>query len=611
MKTLLLSLMAITLIPSTAVHAGNLMAFMHETQDGQKQIVLADERGRNPQAVTRGSAWHLYPTLSPDGSRLAYVTGSGPSDLRVVLRDRVTGQDRTITGSPGFYLHPSFSGDGKLLVFSGPGANNQQTIYLQSLTQPHAQPLALTLPHAAYFPSLSSDGRWLVYQSAPAPDQRELVLFDRLNNQSETLRIPGQKKMAPHFSFDDRHLVYTSLRQGNWDVYRMRLKDRVEERLTFDPADDFAPTLDSEDRVVFASNREGHFALYRVDTGRTPQKLYQARGDVYAPSVSGDLSIQLTQQINLPAPARSSFGAVLVEDKIYVVGGHQGREHTYPPESFSDQADVLDLKTGTWTRLPPRPVKAHGFDLATCNGKVYAFGGFAYSAQYQPKWTSLDRIDRYDPLTNQWSLVGHMPRRRSSNVVLELAGKVYLFGGWDSTPKFQNDFDGTFHDEVDVFDCASETMTELAGARLPLKRRAFSGLVHDGKALLLGGIGQGARIFDLLDLVTEFDPLTQTWKERAKLPFPSFAPGAGVLDGSLFLFGGMRRVSARDYEYVNHVVRLRGGSDRWHHTGRSLRETKGFPIVVQNSQAIYVLGGHSYEGGTDEPVRTIEKLELR
>src|SRR5690606_27595830 len=120
------------------------------------------------------------------------------------------------------------------------------------------------------------------------------------------------------------------------------------------------------------------------------------------------------------------------------------------------------------------PTPCHGFELAAHGKWLYAFGGFAYSADHKPAWKSLDVVERYDTVEDRWELVGRMPRRRSSNVVVTLDRKAYLIGGWDSTPKKENDYEGHFHREIDVFDFESNTFTTLPqGIPDPL-RRAFS-----------------------------------------------------------------------------------------------------------------------------------------
>jgi len=267
---------------------------------------------------------------------------------------------------------------------------------------------------------------------------------------------------------------------------------------------------------------------------------------------------------------------------------------------------VYDPSTNSWRELAPRPHKAHGYQLAAHGNYIYAFGGFAHEASNRPSWKSLDVIDRYDINTNQWVTIGQMPRARSSNVVAVVGTKAYLIGGWDATPKTPGDAEGTFHAAVDVFDLERETITEASWSMpLPL-RRAFTSAVANDKIYLIGGLGVGASHFELLANVTQINPVTGFAMDLSSLPFATFAPSAGLLGNELMMFGGMFKTTPQDYEYVAHIFTHEMSSSGWNHSGRFLRETKGFSQVVNVNDGLMVLGGHHYYSDRDEPVNTVE-----
>src|SRR5690606_36160173 len=109
-----------------------------------------------------------------------------------------------------------------------------------------------------------------------------------------------------------------------------------------------------------------------------------------------------------------------------MAGGHQGAEHTYPPESFSDSFIAYDVAKNQWTELASRPMKAHGYQIAAKGNYIYAFGGFAYDANNKPKWKSVKNIDRYNITTNTWETIGELNSPRSSNIAVTINDKVYL-----------------------------------------------------------------------------------------------------------------------------------------------------------------------------------------
>ncbi len=603
-------ILIIAFIAAFPVHADTHLAYMREVGE-TKQIYLANGKGEDAKAVTSGEAWHLYPDLDSSGRTLAYVEGTPEAGLNVVTLDIKSGEKVARTQGPGMRLHPDFSGNGRYLGFSTQAdPTSRAQIEILDLQSKSSEPKKIVSDYNCYFPALSSDGSFVVFQRTKGKDLKDIVLMNLADGEQKVLTDEKGEAMAPSLSFDDRYIVFTQRVENNWDVYRMDLRDNSVIRLTDSPARDFAPTLRADGSVLFASDRTGHFLIYEISKDRSETKLIVGgEGEFYAPSVSGEVEFVQGGLAALPDPARSSFGTTRVGNRIYIVGGHQGHEHTYPPESFLDEVAYYDLETGKWEKTSPRPSAAHGYGVASRGRFLYAFGGFAYSAEHDPKWKSLDAIDRLDTETGEWTrLPVKLSRPRSSNVVVPVGDKVYLIAGWDSTPKKQGDLDGEFLRTIEVFDMKKETL-ELSPYELPNPlRRALTAVLYNSEILLVGGLGVGASHFELLDKVTAFNPFTGQWRELPPLPFATFAPAAGILADTLYVFGGMFKTGKLDYVYVNHIYAHQFGMPEWRNTGRFLAESKGFAMVVPLDccRRLGVLGGHSYHDDTDSPITTFE-----
>lgn len=599
--------------------------YMQEDQHGKAVVLQTTEdapaRILNDQTSKN---WAIYPDITPDGKEVVYVEGPSEMDLHITYQNLSKNlTQRFHTAKKGMVLHPKFSRNGRYIFYSAPGLKKKNTIFFfdrEAEVARQGQGLldyslesakSLDSTEESYFPRPSSDGNFVVYQRNKA-GKKEIVLFDRLENK-KTVIAEG---MSPALSFDERWIAYTSKVEGNWNVF---VKDRttgVTIQATDDAADEMAPTFMKDNTIVFASNKSGHYRLYKIIKGKWIALLKESEDlkgkDFYSPHFSGDTTIKQSTKAPFIGAPRSSFGTVTHNGKLYMAGGHQGAEHTYPPESFSDMFIVYDIATNTWSELAPRPYKAHGYQLAAHGNYIYAFGGFAYSANHKPKWKSLDFIDRYDIAQNKWETVGKLFSPRSSNVAVTIDNKVYIAGGWDSTPKFENDLDGKFLDTIEVFDMVTGKI-ELASFKLPSPlRRALTGIEHEGKILLIGGLGQGASHFDLLNNVTSIDPKDGYTKELSPLPFATFAPAAEILNGSLYVFGGMFKTGEMNYEYVSHIYGLDLNRSTWSHTGRCLKETKGFSQVFKlNDSTLGILGGHRYFEGYDSPVSTFETFSTK
>lgn len=591
--------------------------YMKEDYMGKSIQLKRSDSASETISTTAAGNWALYPDISSNGQEIIFAEGPGQDDLSLTYLNLKKNQAQKFRlPQKGMLLHPKFSKNGQWIFYSAPGPQGKNALYYfdralevanqgEGLTEYSLANAKLLTDEEAYFPRPSSDGNFIVYQRNQS-GKKEIVLFDRLENKKKVLA----EGMSPALSFDERLIAYTSKKDGNWNIYVI---DRVTGEIvqkTNEAKDEMAPSFAPDNSLSFASNRSGHFRLFTLkDNKWLPLTETNAEVDFYSPQFSGEKEYQQNLRAPFLGKPRSSFGTAFHEGKLYMAGGHQGAEHTYPPESFSDQFVVYDLSTDQWKELAPRPVKAHGYQIVASGNFIYAFGGFAYSEVHKPKWKSLDQIDRYDIRTNTWTTVSKLLEPRSSNAAILIEDKIYLVGGWNSTPKFNNDADGKFHDSIEIFDIKTEKV-ELASYKIPSPvRRAFTGVERNGKLLLVGGLGEGASHFELLNKVTQIDPKDGSFKELTPLPFATFAPAAGLLGNELMVFGGMFKTGPMNYEYVAHVYAMELNDLSWRHTGRYLKETKGFSQVFSiNEKTLGVLGGHHYSQEMDLPVTTFETI---
>ena len=598
--------------------------YMKENTEGKSVMLKLDGRPAITLNNSTDGNWAIYPDISSDGKEVVFSEGVNSNDLHLTyLNMKKNLTQKFYLPSKGMLLHPKLSKNGQWIFYSAPGPTGKNVIYYfdrkaevarqgENLTNFSLEKAKMLSEEEAYFPRPSSDGNFVVYQRN-LNGKKEIILFDRLENKKKVLA----EGMSPALSFDEKLIAFTSKKDGNWNIYVVDRTNGEISQKTYDPKDEMAPSFMPDRSLAFASNKTGFFHIFQLDGDGAENNWKQIVGandseksDFYSPQFSGETSYKQEELTPFIGNPRSSFGTVSHEGKIYMAGGHQGAEHTYPPESFSDTFVVYDIENNSWKELAPRPVKAHGYQLAANGNYIYAFGGFSYSKVHKPKWKSLDQIDRYDIKNNKWETIGNLSTPRSSNVAVTINGKVYLVGGWNSTPKFENDLDGKFLDTIEVFDLFSEKIEE-ASFKLPKPlRRALTGIDYDGKILLIGGLGEGASHFELLSKVTAINPEDGSSQELTPLPFATFAPAAGILNNELMVFGGMFKTGPMNYEYVSHIYSKKMEEATWRHTGRYLKETKGFSQVFNlDEKTLGILGGHHYYEGMDSPVSTFETIK--
>jgi Tol biopolymer transport system component len=102
---------------------------------------------------SEGMSW------TPDGKILYRSIASGNWDIWSIDPD--AGQARQLTVDPATDLHPSASPDGRYVVFA---SDRSGTFNIWRMERDGGNPIPLTRGTEEFFPQVSPDGRWLIYQ---------------------------------------------------------------------------------------------------------------------------------------------------------------------------------------------------------------------------------------------------------------------------------------------------------------------------------------------------------------------------------------------------------------------------------------------------------------
>lgn len=141
-----------------------------------------------------------------------------------------------------------------------------------------------------------------------------------------------------------------------------------------------------------------------------------ARNEVwrYLPGAEGGRS-NWELVTRMPA-ALAFFGATLVADEIYVVGGYDGQRE-------SNHAHVFTLSSGVWRELPQLAEPRSGLSLVYDGLAIFALGG----GWIRP----LDTLERYDPGVGTWSnFPSPLPGEWRHMGAVGYNDRLYLIGGW-------------------------------------------------------------------------------------------------------------------------------------------------------------------------------------
>ncbi|ERE74361.1 kelch-like protein 12-like isoform 2 [Cricetulus griseus] len=117
---------------------------------------------------------------------------------------------------------------------------------------------------------------------------------------------------------------------------------------------------------------------------------------------------------------RRYVASVSLHDRIYVIGGYDGRSRLSSVECLDYTAD----EDGVWYSVAPMNVRRGLAGATTLGDMIYVSGGFDGSRRH----TSMER---YDPNIDQWSMLGDMQTAREGAGLVVASGIIYCLGGYD------------------------------------------------------------------------------------------------------------------------------------------------------------------------------------
>src|ERR1700692_4161153 len=238
-----------------------------------------------------------------------------------------------------------------------------------------------------------------------------------------------------------------------------------------------------------------------------------------------------------PEPAEEILGAA-AGGKMYVFAGFIP---VWKPKGLVYEYDPA---TDHWTKKKPTALPSHHVAFTEYHGKIYAFGGFVYPTSGPAAWVPINNAWEYDPAADTWKALAPMPSKRGSPVAAAVGDKIYVIGGVNILPGATEtalDFKtpqasvGT----VEEYDPATNTWRERSP--MPTPRNHTTAAAVNGKIYVIGG-RVGAAFIGLasdISVVEEYNPATDQWSgPRARMPIARSALGAAVHGGRIYVAGG-------------------------------------------------------------------------
>jgi len=128
---------------------------------------------------------------------------------------------------------------------------------------------------------------------------------------------------------------------------------------------------------------------------------------------------------------RSTCGVTVLHDKLYAVGGRDGSACLRSVECYDPHTNKWSPHTNKWSSVANMCKRRGGVAVGVLNGLLYAVGGHDAPAVSNPQQSRFTCMERYDPLTDTWTMVANLSIGRDAIGVCVLGQKLFAVGGYD------------------------------------------------------------------------------------------------------------------------------------------------------------------------------------
>ena len=219
-----------------------------------KDITLMDYDGYGVQSLVANGSLNLAPTLSPDGTILAYTSYRAGAP-NIYLRNLSSGTEERLTSGEGLALPGSWSPDGRYLALSL-SVDGNSDIYLYDTKRKGLTRLT-TYWGIDVSPSFAPDGRRLVFTSDRGGTP-QLYLTDTEGRSTVRLTYDGDYNTSPAWSPRGDTIAFVGRSaQRTLDVYTIRADGSRLQRLTGGNGNYESPTWAPNGRFVMYNSGRG------------------------------------------------------------------------------------------------------------------------------------------------------------------------------------------------------------------------------------------------------------------------------------------------------------------------------------------------------------------
>lgn len=269
-----------------------------------------------------------------------------------------------------------------------------------------------------------------------------------------------------------------------------------------------------------------------------------------------------------PMPqTRTDFGAGVIGDTIYVVGGVDGYLRSL------NSVEAYDIGADRWREVAKLPQPIHHPAVATDGSKLYVLGGFTGLAA-----RPLDSAYVYDPATGAWQELGRLNDFRGGAAAAFMDGRLYMTGGQTGAG-----LDG----DLEFYNFERRGWNGLK--LMPTPRTQLQAAPLDGRLYAIGG-NKGS-LSKSVATTEAYEPGVDAWHPMPDMSVARSGFAAAVQGGRIYVFGGENKDGT-----IDSIETFDPGRGKWSTLDLKMADPRHGLAAVAWKDRIYVLGGGRRSG---------------
>lgn len=186
---------------------------------------------------------------------------------------------------------------------------------------------------------------------------------------------------------------------------------------------------------------------------------------------------------------RNSFATAVVDGKIYVIGGSI-HDKKLDRDVATGLVEVYDPLTNRWEKRADMPTERGETDAVVVDGKIYVLGGYTWlrAPRLAPRFVR--SIEEYNPKTDQWHQLPDMPMLKGWFASVAVDNEIYTIGGLGLENERKRIGD------VDVYNPGTNKWRKIEPMTIP---KTTTEIVIKGTIYAFGGLKDGGQFSPIVE----------------------------------------------------------------------------------------------------------------